>query len=223
MPDGTTDKLIFEEVKALLEQLRKGLVSYLPPITELHSSKELRLFEIWFQSNLHRVTDLAECALSHFGEGKLVPGCTLTRSVFETVGIQYFVHKKLSTYIETSQKEEIRSLLVRAVFGKKEHETFESPIQVLTAIDHMDKEFKGLSAEYAHLCEYAHPNLLGGFATYVRQSDDLESYFGLNPQNLEMRTWGLGSLSLILTLCIELRIRLKNTYSQYIHFVVEKI
>lgn len=26
MPDGTTDKLIFEELKALLEQLRKAII-----------------------------------------------------------------------------------------------------------------------------------------------------------------------------------------------------
>jgi hypothetical protein len=103
----------------------------------------------------------------------------LTRGVFETVGIQYYIHKKMVEYTEKSAPESLHKLFLSALFGRRDDVSWpETAIQVLTAIDHMGKEFKGLRGEYDHLCEYAHPNLKGGFGSYVRQ----EGEEAVNPQ-----------------------------------------
>lgn len=93
-------------------------------------------------------------------------------------------------------------------------------IQVLTTIDHMDKEFTGCRSEYDHLCEYAHPNLKGGFGTYVDQKiPTFEIQFGLNPQALTMDTWGLGSLEIILLVASEIHNRLDDLQPKFISMV----
>ena len=80
-----------------------------------------------------------------FEQCRLVPGCTLTRGVFETVGIQYYIHKKMVEYTEKSEPESLHKLFLSALFGRRDDVSWpETAIQVLTAIDHMDKEFKGL-------------------------------------------------------------------------------
>jgi len=68
-------------------------------------------------------------------------------------------------------------------------------MNVLTAIDHLEKQFPGFRSEYERLCEYAHPGLAGGYGMYVRtEGEKLRSYFGQNPLGLEMDHWGRTEL-----------------------------
>jgi hypothetical protein len=132
------------------------------------------------------------------------------------------MHKKIVEHTKNTDPESIHKLLVSGVFGRKDVDSFGMPIQVLTAIDHMDKEFQGSRSEYDHLCEYAHPNLKGGFGTYVRTDEHtLETYFGINPQGLEMSTWGLGSLHIILIIGTEINKRL-NAFQPEFENMVKK-
>lgn len=167
------------------------------------------------------LVDLADAAIPMFEQCRLVPGCTLTRGVFETVGIQYYIHKKMVEHAERSDPEAIRKLFLSALFGRKDDDSWpETAIQVLTAIDHMDREFKGfrLRGEYDHLCEYAHPNMHGGFGSYVRQEEGvkLEAHFGINPQGLDMATWGLIPLHIILVIGAEINNRLCGFHSNFV-------
>lgn len=199
MSEKLTDEQLLNKVRKRLDAFQREFVEHLEPVEQTTRSRLLRLFAVWKQTNLRRVVDLAAAAHEMFRQARLVPACTLTRSVFETVGIQYYIYKKLIEHTDKSDAESIHKLLMSSVFGRKDKSRSRAPIQVLTAIDHMDKVFRGSRAEYEHLCEYAHPNLKGGFGTYVRQEGQkLESHFGTNPQRLEMGIWGLESLDMIL-------------------------
>ena len=67
------------------------------------------------------------------------------------------------------------------------------------------------------MCEYAHPNLSGGYGTYVRtEGDQLESNFGNNPQGLDMEPWGQGALRLIFIVANEIDRRLCLFYPQFV-------
>jgi hypothetical protein len=129
----------------------------------------------------------------------------------------FYIHKKMVHQTKKSDPESIHNLLLSAVFGRKDTSWPEKPIQVLTAIDHMNKEFAGSREEYDRLCEYAHPNMWGGCGTYVRQEGtNLESYFGINPQGLDMSTWGLVSLHLILLIAAEINNRFCTFHPEFV-------
>ncbi len=216
-PERPSDEQLVENVRELLNRLQGEFVDYLGPVEHTTRSRLLRIYEMWKQINLRRIFDLATAAHEMFRQDRLVPGCTLTRSVFETVGIQYYIYKKMVEYTRNSDPESIHNLLLSAVFGRRDNKDWpEKPIQVLTAIDHMTKEFSGAREEYDHLCEYAHPNMWGG-CTYARQEGEkLESHFGRNPQRLDMSTWGLGSLQLILLLAAEMNNRLCIFHQEFV-------
>ncbi len=199
MSDQETDFAILLKVMGIIDSLKGGFIESLDPVTPTTKNKLIQLFKVWNQVSLRRVVDLAESTQQQFSEGRLVPGCTLTRSLYETVAIRYYVHKKISQFTATNDPESIHNLLGDAVFGNKDLPGIPAdPIQVLTALDHLDKEFKVMRLEYNHLCEYAHPNMKGAFATYAHQVvPSLETRFGLNPQGLSMGTWGLSSLEII--------------------------
>lgn len=218
MSERPTDQELLEEAKSLLEKLRSEFVDHLEPVHPTPRARLLQIYKVRRQANLRRIVDLADAAILMFEQCRLVPGCTLTRGVFETVGVQYYIHKKMVQYTEKSDPDSIFKLLLSALFGRKDDSSWpEIPIQVLTAIDHMDKEFKVLRGEYDHLCEYAHPNLKGGFGSYVRQEgEELEVHFGTNPLGLDMATWGLVPLRIILIIGVEINNRLCGFYPNFV-------
>ncbi|MFZ3016959.1 MAG: hypothetical protein WA056_00720 [Gallionella sp.] len=205
MVAGTTDQQLSIEIGELLGCLRRKLVSNLNGIENTASQRLLRLFEVWRQVSLRRTVDLAGGALSFFEQERLVPACTLTRSVVETAAVQYYIYKKLISYTEKPDVPSIHKLLMSAVFGRRDTEWPQQSIQVLTAIDHLDKQFPGFRSEYDRLCEYAHPNLGGGFGTYVRsEGNEMQSHFGDNPCGLAMGPWGKTELQIALMVATEI-------------------
>ena len=199
-----TDEKLSAEIHDLIQSLRLNLVNHFDGIERTTRQRLLRLYEVWRQVNLRRTIDLADGALYFFEQQRLVPACTLTRAVVETTGIQFYIYKKLIFHTEKTDPQSIHKLFMSAVFGRKDKEWPQTPIQVLTAIDHLDRKFPGFRSEYDRLCEYAHPNLAGGYGAYVRsEGEQLESYFGDNPHSLEMGPWGQVELQLALMVANE--------------------
>ena len=185
------------EVEELLGRLRREFVDQFEEMGPGVGARSLRLFDVWRQVSLRRIVDLAEGAEAFFGEGRLVPGCTLTRSVVETVALQYTVWKKLAAHTETADFRGAQSLLMLVVFGRRDKgvDWPNKSVNVLTSIDHLDKQFPGFRSEYGRLSEYLHPGLAGGYGIYVRtEGAGLRSYFGQNPSGLEMGPWGRTEL-----------------------------
>lgn len=184
------------ETEALLARLRSEFVGDLPGIGPDPQERLTRLFDVWRQATLRRIVDLASGADAFFREGRLVPGNTLTRSVVETVAIHYMVWKKLQASIEGSDWSAVHALLLSAAFGRRDKMDWkQKSIQILTAIDHLDKAFVGFRGEYDLLCEFAHPGLAGNYGAYThREGDEMQYRFGINPSDMKMGPWGQSEL-----------------------------
>jgi len=105
--------------------------------------------------------------------------------------------------------------LARGVWGSKDKSTNHDALQVLTAIGHVEKEFKGFQDEYYHLCEYAHPNMKGVVGAYADIA--IPSYtvtFGTNPVGLPIGPFGLGALDIALEVALDLNERIRNERDQ---------
>jgi hypothetical protein len=203
--EGNTDQQTTKEIEELIDCLRRELVNHLGVIEPGSRQRMLRLYEVWRQISLRRTIDLADGALLFFEKERLVPACTLTRSVVETVAMQYYIYKKLIACTESADIGSFHKLLMSAVFGRRDTQWPQQSIQVMTAIDHLDKQFPGSRSEYERLCEYAHPNLGGGYGTYARsEGDEMEVHFGSNPQRLPMGSWGKSELQCVLMVATEI-------------------
>jgi hypothetical protein len=213
------DKKAIESARSVIEFLKGLLVTQLEPYSQRPGEKLIRLLRVWKESNLYRTVDLSSSALTMFEESRLVPGCTLTRSLFETVAQMYYIQKKMKGAIEDQKFEEIHNFVVRGAWGSKDESTEQEALQVLTAIDHLNKEFGGKD-EYYHLCEYAHPNFKGGLGVYSKiKIPAYDVVFGLNPQELSITTFGLGSLDTILMVAQTLykrQLELEKDFSEFI-------
>lgn len=194
------------DVEQLIIRLEAFFIDVLEEIDPSAGARLLRLFDVWRQVSLRRIVDLADGAETFFRKGRLLPACTLTRSTVETVVIQYAVWKKLTALTKALDFRSIHALLMSVVFGRRDKgvDWVNKSMNVLTAIDHLEKQFPGFRSEYDRLSEYAHPGLAGGYGMYVRMEDEkMRSHFGQNPLRLEMGPWGRSELECALLAAVE--------------------
>lgn len=194
------------DVEQLIIRLEACFIDVLEEIDPSAGTQLLRLFDVWRQVSLRRIVDLADGAETFFRKGRLLPACTLTRSTVETVAIQYAVWKKLSTLTKALDFHSIHTLLMSVVFGRRDKggDWTNKSMNVLTAIDHLEKQFPGFRSEYDRLSEYVHPGLAGGYGMYVRtEGEKMRSHFGQNPLCLEMGPWGRSELECALLIAVE--------------------
>jgi hypothetical protein len=197
MAPDESNQTALSEVEELLCRIRQNFVDHFEEIEPKANIRTLRLFDVWRQVSLRRIVDLAQGAEAFFLEERLVPACTLTRSVVETVALQYSVWKKLTLQTKTADLRASHALLMSAVFGRRDKGDSwpNQSMNVLTAIGHLDKQFPGFRSEYDRLSEYLHPGLAGGYGAYVRtEGAGLRAHFGQNPSGLEMGPWGRTEL-----------------------------
>lgn len=212
-------------VEQLVGRLKACFVDDLEEVGLEAGALSLRLYDVWRQVSLRRIVDLAEGAEAFFLQGRLLPGCTLTRAAVETVAMQYAVRKKIGALADASDSRGIHALVMSVVFGRRDKgdDWPNKSMNVLTAIDHLDKRFSGFRSEYDRLSEYAHPGLAGGYGMYVRtEGERLRSYFGQNPLRLEMGPWGRSELELALLVAVtfnellfEVRPRIEGLVGQH--------
>jgi hypothetical protein len=205
------------DVDQLLSRLRMDLVEHFAEVGSDPGIRCLRLFDVWRQVSLRRIVDLADGAEAFFVKERLVPACTLTRSVVETVAIQYTVWKKVSSLIGSANSKGVHALLMSAVFGRRDtaDDRPNKSLNVLTAVNHLDKRFPGFRSEYDRLSEYLHPGLAGGYGVYVRtEGTSLRTHFGQNPFGLQMGPWGRGELERALLVATTFNDLLRETRFQ---------
>jgi hypothetical protein len=205
MSENPPDELLLQEIQGYLLLLEDGFIEHLKPLEQASvRTNLLRLLEIWHQVYLRRMFDLASAAHDMINLGRLVPSCTLIRSGVETIGTFYYVNKKITEFTDKSDFVAIHHLLMSAVFGRKDFDPEIKPIQILTAIDHLDKEFLGFRDLYDHLSEYAHPNANGGLGSYGSPKGELlEIEFGSTPLSISMLSAAIFSLHLALRVAKE--------------------
>jgi len=192
-------------IEKLLERLKSCFIDELDEIGPDAGKRLLRLFDVWRQVSLRRIVDLADSADVFFHQGRLLPANTLTRSTVETVAVQFAVWKKLDSLTDALNADGIHKLLMSVVFGRRDkgEDWPNKSMQVLTAIDHLEKQFPGFRSEYDRLSEYVHPGLAGGYGMYVRtEGQKFKTYFGQNPLGLEMDPWGRAELHAALMVAV---------------------
>jgi hypothetical protein len=121
---------------------------------------------------LHRTADLAEGAIGLYKRRENLPAHVLTRSVLETAALFYYFGRKLEKAVESKKAKEAGDVLMRIMSGARNTEEEIKAVSILTAVDKLDKDARGVRAMYDELCEVAHPNSMGTVGHYG-ESDKL--------------------------------------------------
>lgn len=196
-----------ETVKNKLKELEKNLETVVPQVGKYPGGAERHIFVVFKSVLLHRIYELSESAFLLFTQNHFIPGAILTRSVCETVAVLFYGYKKTNNSVKSKSPNGIGLFLHRALWGTRleNEDGLPKAIQVLTAIDHLDKAYKGVRNDYDFLCEIAHPNVAGtGMSYFTHDFGTDHSQVGMNPDELPSEPFGLGSLNILLDITFEI-------------------
>lgn len=117
---------------------------------------------------IHRLGDLTDVAMELYESNRLVPAFVMTRGVVETAAMTYWLHKKTGEFLESKDENAYDEFLMKGMLGSKDGTTKHESYNILTAVDHLDGEFKGFRDMYNTLCEFTHPNWSGVMGSYSK-------------------------------------------------------
>ena len=150
---------------------------------------------------IHRVSDLADAAIAQTADGKLVPAFVTTRSVVETTAMMYWLWKKSREFLDSRDEKKYDEFLMRGMLGSRDDTTPHQSLSVLTAVDHLDREFDGLRKMYDTLCEFTHPNWSGAMGAYSRMDEEAFTLYLGKEHASPPLAYGLGPLIGSLAIC----------------------
>lgn len=189
----------FEEIKKWRDELKE-----MAPFEIRHESystvaklpfKVATIREIF----IHRVIELSNISIEMIDSCKYIAAAILIRSIMETTAMLYYVLEKVQKVTEETEVGDVDDLIMRVMLGCNEKEGLEKPINVLTAINKIDKwlnKIKPKSANantkdpfmvlYSSLSEYTHPNWLGGLCVYGEMDDEFKAlkFSGCSTENI---------------------------------------
>ena len=191
-------KLSDLERLALAKQLASNIRASLPK--ELYAGSFTLKSKLPYKATsfrevlIHRISDVADVAVDLYQNNKLVPAFIATRALVETTAMLYWLHQKSCDFLEKPDDDSYDEFLMKGMLGSKDGTTKLQSYNVLTAVDRLDKEFKGLRQMYDTLCEFTHPNWSGVMGSYSR-SDKKKYilYLGKEHANPPL-AFGLGPL-----------------------------
>ncbi|MEI2455961.1 hypothetical protein [Lysobacter firmicutimachus] len=174
--DDQDRKLRLEEARIMSDELQASLPKMVPAaglsLESMLPFKATSLRELL----IHRAADLAKTATQHLEDGQVVPGAILTRSLVETVAILFCLHRELERFLSSPNESRLGEFLTSSLVGARWEGHPVQSINVLTAIDKVDKEIPKFRASYDALSEYTHPNwsgLLGSYGAIDRENHEL--------------------------------------------------
>ncbi len=186
---------LWDEVRVGYIELTKDLPKKIPYDPKLSIKKRLPLTAQYIKGGLkYRTVNLAKTAMKLFEEEDgLLSAIIITRSMVETVSLLFCLHERLGKVVETEQVGDIEKFINQMGLGGRfepleiDGEEIEA-LNVLSAIDKLDKIFKGVRKEYDFLSEYAHPNCHGTlmfFSQLKEEENCIELSFDALSQKIE--------------------------------------
>ncbi len=166
------EETILEDLRELISRFEASLPARVDPAGLTLKSKipfkVLSLKEVLF----HRTTTLARIAFDLYNENMRVPSYILMRSIVETCAACYSLRQKISTFLEDLNVDDFDNFLVKGLSGGRDKKAKHQSLNVLTLVDHVDREYEGYRRMYDVLCEYAHPNYLGTLDAFGKVDRD---------------------------------------------------
>jgi hypothetical protein len=150
------------------------------------------------ESLYYRITELSGVAIGLHRQCKITSAIIITRSLFESVALCYYVYKQLKKVVDTGDLGEIDEILMRAACGRPSSHL--KPFKPSIIIDELEKEFKGAKSRYAFMCEFTHTNWMGCEGAYTNTNyNEYYVEFSDTYEHISPNT-GLNELLMCLTI-----------------------
>lgn len=179
------------------QALRQALVNEVDPASISTVAKIPFKIILAREALLYRAVDLGEASCLCFQANNIVSGACLSRTLQETIAVLFYVNRKSKKAILDKDLDHLDEYTMKVLMGSKDDDTMPNPVNILTMINHVDKEVPKFRAIYDKLSEVAHPNWHGTLGIFSSgNKEKLITSLGTN-KRLEIITRGQGISALL--------------------------
>lgn len=196
MNSSQEDNLVL--LQKILHSLEEAKVTKIDPAQISLESKTAFKIATFRETMLWRYCETLRGVVGAMKEELNLPAVILCRSGLEVAAISYYFGKMLAASVEKSNISEADELVTKMILGSKEKGWDYQAVNILTALDHTDREFSGMRKLYDSLSEYSHPNWHGSGNLFARNdAQKLITRFGISKEKDKQVNGLLISASMI--------------------------
>ena len=163
---GKGPEELLREATEYAAHLRMNLTKSLIPAEISPTAKAPFKIVVLRELLLHRLSDLSDAACAMYGVGSVVPAIVLTRAAFETMALLFHLNKTIDRALREADAAVVDDRAMTGLLGSKDGSTNLPALNVMTAVEKLDKDYQGLKEMFETLCEFAHPNYHGLASSY---------------------------------------------------------
>lgn len=193
--------LLMQEIRERLQSLEANLPKSLDAMAVSRTTKLPWKALLYRETLSWRMAELARDAFEHFEKDRLASAILLTRGAVETSAALWYLCGKVSAVVDSETLGDVDNYLMRLIMGSKIEPNLPPAINVLSFVDHVDKEIEGFRHQYDLLSEFSHPNWAGtGFLFYKHNEKTRVTDFGANLKTENAKVIGVVNLSVALAM-----------------------
>lgn len=183
-----------EVIDSLGAEIRDRIAAFrakLPMLVDgfaISAESKLPFKVIWYREALFwRMTELSSTAYESIEHDLLASGILVTRGAVETAAAIWYLCGKLEAATDSGSIGSVDADLMSLLMGSRSNPDLPKATNVLTFVDHLDKEVEGFREQYDELSEFAHPNWSGTTLLYSKpEPQNLCARFGANIRSSEV-------------------------------------
>lgn len=211
--------LMLRNATQQFKALRLALVDEVDPASISRTAKIPFKILLAREALLYRAVDLGEASCLCFQANNIVSGACLSRALQETVAVLFYVNRKSKKAILDNDLGHLDEYTMKVLMGSKDDDTKPDPVNILTMINHVDKEVPKFRAIYDKLSEVAHPNWHGTLGIFSSNDyEKLTTSLGTNVR-LENITRGQGISALLAG--VEVLVFVYDEFAEFLPELIE--
>ena len=175
-----------EDVSQRLAMIREIVPTEInPKLRSFRSNIPLKIVCIR-DALLHRLLNLGEEAVFLHSRGSLVPFLLAVRACLETAALTFSLNRYMESTLQSGVLDDLVEQLQRTALGSRNATTEFDSVNILGALDKLEKSFPGIRKQYDDLSEYCHPNFEGVLCSYSELSEESNFTFRLQSERVKI-------------------------------------
>jgi hypothetical protein len=218
-----TAEELFSSGKQYIDALKQSLVNRIDPL-QISTIAKIPYKALEVRECLaHRCADIGEAIVKTYEADLFVSSLILCRALQETVALLWYTANACKRYVENNGTSELDPTLMRVLLGFKDRdegqENLPNALNIMTAIDRVERDISGFRKNYDMLSEYAHPNWSGVLGMFAETDhDNIIVDLGLN---IKSKEHAKRMISISFTTNLEILEVAYNKFAQFLPNLVQ--
>ena len=151
----------FDSIWAHYQGIQQSLLKEIYPNCKPVTPRVVWSCQIYLQLVFYRTVDMTGAMLKCWEDVQIAPAFVLLRALVENAAVLYDARNEIKRLLQEGSFKNVYTYIDTLIFCNRiDKNSPYKAINILTVLDHIDREIPDFRTGYERLCEYAHPNFM---------------------------------------------------------------